>query len=53
MLMVTTPTKYAISAGGSEGWSPLNAFDAALLESKVGNVNIVHSQVFYRLSVNL
>ncbi len=41
MLMVNTPTKYFISAGSAEGWSPLNAFDNALLNSKIGNTNLV------------
>lgn len=42
MQMCPTPTKYFISAGSAEGWTPLNAFDGALLNSKVGNTNIVH-----------
>lgn len=41
-MMTPTPTKYFISAGKSEGWSPLNAFDNALINAGVGNTNIVH-----------
>jgi arginine decarboxylase len=40
-MMVNIPTKYFITAGSAEGWSPLNAFDNALLNSKVGNTNLV------------
>ena len=34
-------TKYFFVAGASEGYSPLNAFDGALLASGIGNLNII------------
>jgi arginine decarboxylase len=40
-LLIKTPTKYFLSAGSSEGYSLLNAFDNALLNGGVGNTNIV------------
>jgi len=36
-----TPTKFFLVAGHSEGLTPLNAFDSALLDSGVGNTNLV------------
>lgn len=39
--MLPTPTKFALSAGIGEGTSPLTAFDAALLESGFGNLNLL------------
>ena len=36
-----TPTRFFLTAGSSEGYTPLNAFDAALLSSGVGDVNLV------------
>lgn len=39
--MVQTPTKYFLTAGHSEGYMPLNAFDGALLDAKVGDTNLV------------
>ena len=35
------PTHYFIAAGDAEGYSPLNAFDQALLEAGVGDTNLV------------
>ncbi|QDG53572.1 arginine decarboxylase, pyruvoyl-dependent [Persicimonas caeni] len=35
------PTHYFIAAGHAEGYSPLNAFDQALLEAGVGDTNLV------------
>ncbi|WP_025270349.1 pyruvoyl-dependent arginine decarboxylase [Hippea sp. KM1] len=35
------PNIYAIKAAEAEGFSPLNAFDVALLKSGVGNTNLV------------
>jgi arginine decarboxylase len=39
--LIKTPTKYYLVAGNSEGPSELNAFDGALLNSGVGNTNLV------------
>jgi arginine decarboxylase len=36
-----TPTKYFLVSGASEGFTPLNAFDGALLQAGIGNTNIV------------
>ncbi|MBD3166780.1 arginine decarboxylase, pyruvoyl-dependent [bacterium] len=35
------PTTYFLTAGSAEGYSSLNAFDAALLNSGVGDCNLV------------
>ena len=35
------PTRYFLSSGVSEGYTPLNAFDGALLQAGIGNTNIV------------
>jgi len=40
-MLVQTPTKYFLTAGASEGFMPLNAFDGALLDAGVGNTNLV------------
>ncbi|HPW68472.1 MAG: arginine decarboxylase, pyruvoyl-dependent [Desulfomonilia bacterium] len=40
-MIIQTPTTYFITAGSSEGFSELNAFDGALLDAGVGNVNLV------------
>jgi len=40
-MIIKTPTKYFFVAGASEGYSPLNAFDGALLDSGIGNLNLV------------
>jgi len=40
-MLCQTPTKYFIVAGTSEGYTPLNAFDGALLDSGIGNTNLV------------
>ena len=40
-MIIKTPTKYFLAAGASEGYSSLNAFDGALLDAGVGNLNIV------------
>ncbi len=39
--MLPTPTKFTLVAGASEGGTPLNAFDRALLAAGAGNVNLV------------
>lgn len=35
------PTQYFLVSGASEGYTPLNAFDGALLQAGIGNTNIV------------
>lgn len=40
-MMVKTPTKFFLTAGKAEGYMPLNAFDAALLDAGVGDTNLV------------
>ncbi len=40
-MIVPTPTKYFMAHGCAEGVSELNAFDAALLSSGVGDTNLV------------
>jgi arginine decarboxylase len=37
----TIPTKYYLTAGHSEGMTPLNAFDGALISAGIGNTNLV------------
>ncbi|NLK51787.1 MAG: arginine decarboxylase, pyruvoyl-dependent [Syntrophomonadaceae bacterium] len=39
--MLPTPTKFFVTAGSSEGNSELTAFDNALLQARVGNVNLI------------
>jgi arginine decarboxylase len=36
-----TPTQYFLVSGASDGYTPLNAFDGALLRAGIGNTNIV------------
>jgi len=36
-----TPTKYFLVSGASEGYTPLNAFDGALIQAGIGNTNII------------
>jgi len=38
---IPRPTRFFLTMGASEGYTPLNAFDGALLASKVGDVNLV------------
>lgn len=40
-MIFKTPTKYFLVSGASEGYTPLNAFDGALLQAGIGNTNIV------------
>lgn len=40
-MIVTTPTKFFLVSGSSDGFSLLNAFDGALLASGVGDTNLV------------
>jgi len=35
------PTQYFLVSGASDGYTPLNAFDGALLQAGIGNTNIV------------
>jgi len=37
----TIPNKFFLVAGHSEGMTPLNAFDSALLDAGIGNTNLV------------
>ncbi|MBI3007466.1 MAG: pyruvoyl-dependent arginine decarboxylase, partial [candidate division NC10 bacterium] len=39
--MLETPTCYALAVGAAEGETELNAFDNALLQAGIGNVNLV------------
>lgn len=40
-MIIKTPTLHAFVAGRSDGLTPLNAFDGALLDAGVGNTNLV------------
>lgn len=40
-MIIKTPTLHAFVTGRSEGMTPLNAFDGALLDAGVGNTNLV------------
>ena len=40
-MIFKTPTKYFLVSGTSDGYTPLNAFDGALLQAGIGNTNIV------------
>ncbi|MCI0371809.1 MAG: arginine decarboxylase, pyruvoyl-dependent [candidate division NC10 bacterium] len=39
--MLETPTCYTLAVGAAEGETELNAFDNALLQAGIGNVNLV------------
>lgn len=39
--MLSTPKNFTLCAGAAEGSSKLNAFDNALLEAQIGNVNLL------------
>ncbi|MDD4169204.1 MAG: arginine decarboxylase, pyruvoyl-dependent [Desulfotomaculaceae bacterium] len=39
--MLPTPKKFYVTAGSSEGNSPLTAFDKALLKARIGNLNLM------------
>ncbi len=41
MVIFKTPTKYFLVSGASDGYTPLNAFDGALLQAGIGNTNLV------------
>lgn len=40
-MIFKTPTKYFLVSGASDGFTPLNAFDGALLAAGIGNTNLV------------
>jgi arginine decarboxylase len=40
-VIYTIPKTYFLVSGSSEGYTPLNAFDGALLNAGVGNTNLV------------
>lgn len=40
-MILKTPTQYFLASGASEGYTPLNAFDGALLQASIGNTNII------------
>ena len=40
-MIFKTPTKYFLVSGASEGYTPLNAFDGALIQAGIGNTNII------------
>ena len=40
-MIFKTPTQYFLVSGASDGFTPLNAFDGALLQAGIGNTNIV------------
>ena len=40
-MIFKTPTQYFLVSGASEGYTPLNAFDGALIQAGIGNTNIV------------
>ena len=39
--MLATPCRFTLVAGRGEGGTPLNAFDAALIEAGIGNLNLL------------
>jgi arginine decarboxylase len=40
-MIIKTPTHYFMVSGASEGFTPLNAFDSALLCAGIGDTNLV------------
>jgi arginine decarboxylase len=40
-MIFKTPNQYFLVSGASDGYTPLNAFDGALLRAGIGNTNIV------------
>jgi len=40
-VIIKTPTQYLLVSGASDGFTPLNAFDGALLQAGIGNTNII------------
>ena len=39
--MLPTPKKYFVTAGAAEGKTKMNAFDNALLQARIGNINLL------------
>lgn len=39
--MLAMPCKFTLVAGSGEGGTPLNAFDAALIQAGIGNLNLL------------
>jgi arginine decarboxylase len=39
--MLPTPKKFTLCAGAADGFSKLNAFDNALLQAGIGNLNLI------------
>jgi arginine decarboxylase len=39
--MLITPVSYTLAVGAADGVTPLNAFDNALLDAGIGNVNLL------------
>ncbi len=39
-MIFKTPTQYFLVSGATDGYTPLNAFDGALLQAGIGNTNI-------------
>lgn len=39
--MLATPCKFTLVAGRGEGGMPINAFDAALIDAGIGNLNLL------------
>lgn len=39
--MLLVPSKFTLVVGSGEGTTPLNAFDAALLDAGIGNLNLI------------
>ncbi len=40
-MICQTPSKFFLVSGSSEGYTPLNSFDGALLNAGIGNTNLV------------
>ena len=49
--MLPTPKKFFVTAGSAEGKNHLNAFDNALLEGKIGNLNLIRVSSILPLGV--
>ncbi len=40
-MIISNPTTHTFVTGASEGYTPLNAFDGALLDAGIGNTNLI------------
>jgi arginine decarboxylase len=40
-VIIKNPSQYFLVSGASDGFTPLNAFDGALLQAGIGNTNII------------